>query len=317
VVSKVFFAVDVHGSTVVWKKWIKTPEFYKVNTLILAGDLTGKALVPIIKQLNDTWSSTYFGRKWIMKSEEEVKKFEEKLEGTGVYHFRTTREEVEKMKNEPQLRDNMIKEKMAERLQDWIKQLLSLVDTKKVMVVIMPGNDDEFLIDSVIKSFEDDNIIYPLDKIFEIEGHEVVSCPYTNPTPWSTPREMEEKELEKHLRKLINELGNVENSIFNFHAPPYGTKLDLAPKLSKDLRVEMVMGMPEFIHVGSKAVKKLEEEFQPLLGLHGHIHESSATDRVGKTLCFNPGSEYGEAILRGFIIEISKNGIENHWRVEG
>jgi Icc-related predicted phosphoesterase len=315
--SKIFFAVDVHGSTIVWRKWIRTPEIYKVDTLILAGDLTGKALVPIIEQSNNTWVSTYFGRRWVLKNEEEVKKYEEKLEGSGVYYVRTTSEEVTEMKNNPQLVDKMIKEKMMERIRNWMQLLVSSIDAKKITVVVMPGNDDELVIDSAIKEFEDDGIIYPLDKIFEIEGHEVVSSPYVNPTPWNTPREMEEKNLEKHLKKLIDNVGKIENSIFNFHAPPYDTKLDLAPKLGKDLRVEMVMGVPEFIHVGSKAVRKLEEKFQPMLGLHGHIHESSAVDRIGKTLCINPGSEYGEGLLRGFIIEISKKGVENYWRVEG
>ncbi|MHA1631554.1 MAG: metallophosphoesterase family protein [Candidatus Freyarchaeota archaeon] len=315
--AKLFFAVDVHGSTVVWRKWIKTPEIYKVDTLILAGDLTGKALVPLIKQPDGTWRSSYFGRTWVMRNEEEIKSYQEKLEGAGIYHFKTTREEVEEMKNNPKLVGKMIKEKMVERLRGWIEFLLSNIDTKKTMVVVMPGNDDEFVIDPVIKSFEDRGIIYPLDKVFEIEGHEVISSAYANPTPWNTPREMEEKDLEKHLKKHIDKLKNVENSIFNFHVPPYGTRLDLAPKLSKDLKIETVAGSVEYVHVGSKAVRKLEEKYQPMLGLHGHIHESTAIENIGRTLCLNPGSEYGEGILRGFIIEISRKGVENYWRVEG
>ena len=39
-------------------------------------------------------------------------------------------------------------------------------------------------------------------------------------------------------------------------------------------------------------------------GIHGHIHESRGTFKLGKTLCINPGSEYTEGILRGSLIEL-------------
>jgi Icc-related predicted phosphoesterase len=314
---KLFFAVDVHGSTLVWRKWIKAHEVYKVDALILAGDLTGKVLVPIIKQPDNTWTATYFGRKWILRSEGEIRDLENRLENAGAYFTRVTREEFEDLKNNPAKVERLMIEHMRSRLRTWLELLVTHVETRSIPTIVMPGNDDEYAIDDVIKSFEDRGIIYPLDKVFEIEGHEVISSPYVNPTPWKTPRELEEKELEKHLRKLIGKIKNPENAVFNFHCPPHNTHLDLAPKLTKDLKPVMIAGMVQYEHVGSRAVRKVIEEYQPVLGLHGHIHESCGADRLGKTIVLNPGSEYSEGVLRGYIVEIDRTGVKNYWRVEG
>ena len=314
---RLFFATDVHGSTVVWRKWIKACEVYKVNGIILAGDLTGKVLVPIIKQRDHTWTASYFGKKWTLKNENEIKDFENRLEGAGVYYIRVTKEEFEDLKKNPSKVEQLMITFMRDRLKNWLELLVRSINTREVLTVVMPGNDDEYVIDDVIKSFEDQGVIYPLDKVFEIEGHEVISSPYVNPTPWKTPRELEETEFEKHLRSLISKLKKPGNSIFNFHCPPYNTHLDLAPKLTKDLRPVVVAGMIQYEHVGSKAVRKVIEEYQPILGLHGHIHESGGVDRVKKTIVLNPGSEYSEGVLRGYIVEIDKERVKNYWRVEG
>jgi len=301
----------------VWRKWIKAQEVHRADTLIYAGDLTGKALVPIIRHPDGTWSARYFGRRWELKSESEVKEFERRLEGSGAYFIEVSREELEELKNNSDKVNRIIKEKMVERLKEWLDFLVKAINTRKIMTIVMPGNDDELVIDNVIKEYEDEGIIYPLDKVLEIEGHEVISSPYVNPTPWNTPREMTEKDLGKHLEGLVEKLSNPENSIFNFHCPPYGTHLDLAPKLTKDLRPVIVAGAVQYEHVGSKMVRKVIEKYQPLLGLHGHIHESGGMDSIGRTLVLNPGSEYGEGILKAYIVEITRDGVKNYWKAEG
>lgn len=64
--------------------------------------------------------------------------------------------------------------------------------------------------------------------------------------------------------------------------------------------------------VGSVAVREAIEQYQPLIGLHGHIHESRGATRIGRTVCVNPGSEYGEGILRGVIVEIEGDRVRSH-----
>lgn len=315
--SKIFFSVDVHGSSIVWRKWIRAVEMYNVNVLILAGDLTGKVLVPIIKHGDGPWTARYFGKKWMFKTESEVREFEDRLEGAGAYYIRVDEKELEELKNNPKLVEEVMNKKISERLRTWLDLLTSRVDTKSIITIVMPGNDDELFIDDIIREYEDKGVIYPLDKVLEIEGHEVISSPYVNPTPWKTPREMDEKSLEKHLENLVSKLGNASSSIFNFHPPPFNTHLDLAPKLTRDLRPVVVAGQVQYEHVGSKAVRKIIEKYQPLIGMHGHIHESGGMDKIGRTIIINPGSEYSEGVLKGFIVEVDREKLVNYWRIEG
>ena len=74
------------------------------------------------------------------------------------------------------------------------------------------------------------------------------------------------------------------------------------------------MGKPQVSRVDSKAVLKVIKEFEPMLGLHGHIHESTGEKHFGRTLCINPGSEYGEGILKGYIIEVKNGEVRKHWK---
>lgn len=314
---RIFFSVDVHGSTHVWRKWIRAVEVYGVNTLILAGDLTGKVLVPIVKRSSGVYTARYFGRVWELRDEDAVRKFEERLEGAGAYYIRVSEGELEELKNNPDKVNRIFIEKMVERLRMWLNLLVEKVDTRKVTTVVMPGNDDELVIDDVIKAYEDRGVIYPVDRVVDLRGVEMISCPYANPTPWNTPRELKESDLEKYLEKQISKLKDPSRSVFNIHPPPYNTHLDLAPKLGKDLKPVTIGGSVQYEHVGSKAVRKVIEKYQPIIGLHGHIHESGGADKIGRTVVINPGSEYSEGVLKGYIVEIEDGKLVNYWKVEG
>jgi uncharacterized protein len=169
-----------------------------------------------------------------------------------------------------------------------------------------PGNDDWFVIDDMIDNAK---LVHPCDKrVVEIDNHEMITSSASNPTPWLTPREMSEEDLEKHLRELCVKVKNQSTAIYNFHVPPYGYSLDLCPKLDENL----TMAADEKIHAGSLGAKAVIEEYQPLLGLHGHIHESRGAQKAGRTLLINPGSEYSEGILKGVIIMLDKKKIKDY-----
>jgi len=314
---KIFFSVDVHGATTVWRKWISAVSIYEADGLILSGDLTGKVLVPLIKMDDGFYKAGYFGTTWVLKTEDEMKDFERKLDNAGAYYIRADKSEVEELKNNPEKVKEIMKEKMVERMRGWLNLLTEKIDTKKIMTIVMPGNDDEFVIDPVIKEFEGKGIIYPLDKVLDIEGHELLSFEYVNPTPWDTAREADEGKLKNMLVEKLSVLKNPNNAMFNFHCPPINTKIDLAPKLDKNLRLVGGLDGVKYVHVGSKSVRWAIEKYQPLIGLHGHIHESSGFEMIGKTLCLNPGSEYGEGLLRGYIINITRDGVDNYWKIQG
>jgi len=319
---RIFFSADTHGNTVVWRKWLSAVQVYKADVLIFAGDLTGKAIVPVF-DYGDHYEAEVLGQKRKAKTKEELQKLLDFIEGLSYYYIVATPEEIQEIAADPKKQAELFERLMKERMKKWLDLIIEKLNLNEVLPIVMPGNDDEQYIDEVIKSYEDRGIVYPLDKVVEIPlGYAIISHEYVNPTPWNTPREAPEPKLKKMLEQKIKwamDKGytNFDKIIFNFHCPPWNTKLDLAPKLTKDLKPVYIGGKPVMVHVGSKAVREVIEKYQPILGLHGHIHESYASDKIGRTVVLNPGSEYSEGILRGFVVELTEEGLKNWWKIEG
>jgi len=310
-----FFTSDIHGSKKCWIKFLNAAEFYKADVIIMGGDITGKLIIPIIQHKDGKYTTSVFGKDYTLTTKEEVQEMMEKIKFSGYYPYVCDEEEVEKLETDKKKVDKLFDLLMVEELRKWLNMVEERVN-KNVKVIVSPGNDDRFIIDSTIK--ESERVIYPEERVVEIDDyHEMISCCWSNPTPWNSPREASEDELEKKFETEFNRVDNYDNLICNFHIPPYKSNLDSAPKLDKNLRVIYSMGKPEFIPVGSKSLQKLIKKYEPKLGLHGHIHESAGEKKYNKTLCLNPGSEYGEGILKGYLIDLTKDGIKRYWRVEG
>ncbi len=312
--TRILFATDMHGSEGVWRKFLNASAMLKVDVAICGGDLTGKMIVPIVEHKNGKYSYYHLKKTYTIDSSE-IEKAMKDIKGIGYYPYVTTESEYEEMTKNPKKVDEVFHKVMLSTLKDWF-DLIPEKLPKETRVIVCPGNDDRFPVDDLVNNHK--HVINGEGKVIEIDDqHEMVSCGWVNPSPWKTTREEEEDKLEERLEKYISQLKNVENAIFNFHAPPYQTKLDEAPLLDKDLNPIIQGGRVIMVPVGSKAVRKMIEKYQPFLGLHGHIHEASGSMKIGRTYCVNPGSEYAEGILRAFLIEFKGNKIIRLQRIEG
>jgi len=312
--TRILFATDMHGSEGVWRKFLNASAMLKVDVAICGGDLTGKMIVPIVEHKNGKYSYYHLKKTYTIDSSE-IEKAMKDIKGIGYYPYVTTESEYEEMTKNPKKVDEVFHKVMLSTLKDWF-DLIPEKLPKETRVIVCPGNDDRFPVDDLVNNHK--HVINGEGKVIEIDDqHEMISCGWVNPSPWKTTREEEEDKLEERLEKYISKLKNVENAIFNFHAPPYQTKLDEAPLLDKDLNPIIQGGRVIMVPVGSKAVRKMIEKYQPFLGLHGHIHEASGSMKIGRTYCVNPGSEYAEGILRAFLIEFKGNKIIRLQRIEG
>ncbi|MCS7126467.1 MAG: metallophosphoesterase [Aigarchaeota archaeon] len=310
---KIFFVADIHNSDLVFRKFLSIPKHHDVDVMILSGDLTGKAIIPIIDLREGCYQYTFKGKTRIIK-EQELDEVKNELRNCGVYPYVCSREEVEELKKDPEKVNRLFSKLIIENIHKWTLMIEEHIDRDK-QVITMPGNDDIFDIDPVLKRSERD--LYPLGRMVELpHGYGMISFEYVNPTPWNTPREADENKLWKMLEDVANLVDRDWSKIICcFHPPPYNTIIDVAPKLDKNLRPVYHLGEIEKVNVGSRSVRKFLETYKPLIGLHGHIHESPGYDRVEKTIVFNPGSEYSSGILKGLILEIDKNGLRNWYRI--
>jgi Icc-related predicted phosphoesterase len=312
--TKLIFATDMHGSEGTWRKFLNVSAMLKVNVAICGGDLTGKMIVPVVENNNGKYAYYLMGKVNETDSKGLEKAYRD-IRGIGYYPHLTNETEYKEMKENPEKVNQVFHDVMVSTLKRWFDLIPEKVPAETRMVVC-PGNDDRLLVDEIIATYK--NVINGENAVINLDdNHEMISCGWVNPSPWKTAREEEEDKLEARLESYISKLANVKSSIFNFHAPPYESKLDEAPLLDKELNPIIRGGAVVMVPVGSKAVRKTIEKYQPFLGLHGHIHEASGSMKIGKTYCVNPGSEYAEGIIRAFLIEFKGDKFVRLQRIEG
>ncbi|MEM3685390.1 MAG: hypothetical protein QXT39_06985, partial [Conexivisphaerales archaeon] len=301
--TRIFFVSDIHGSERCFRKFLNAAKFYNANVLILGGDITGKALVPVV-QMPDGRFKLNFQRQEMTVKKKDLQDYLSSLRNNGLYYFMTTPEELQKLAGDKQGVERIFMAQMSSTLKSWMDLANERLKGTGVVCYISPGNDDKFEMDSLLKDSE--HVINPENKVVEIQGgYEMITLGFANPTPWNSPREVSDERLLKMIEELASQLRSPQRSIFNLHVPPFGTELDKTPAVNSQLEYERSgLGMVKVVNVGSKAVRSSIERYQPLLGLHGHIHESRGFVWLGRTLCLNPGSDYGEGMLRGALIEL-------------
>jgi Icc-related predicted phosphoesterase len=313
---RIFYVTDLHGSEICWKKFLNAGAFYKADVVILGGDVTGKAMVPIVQHANGSWDASLQDFREELGTEGEVAEFEKRVMNRGYYPIRVSDEEYVAMQEDEDLVDKRFKEVMVEGISRWIDMAEDKLGSSGIRVVACPANDDMFEIDDILSHA---NVVETGDEDhpIEIDGMTMISMGWTNPTPWHTFREAEEPDLAIRIERALTHAPDPEHTIFNFHAPPYGSRLDYAPALNDDLSYKA--GGQALRPVGSTAVRDAVKSYQPLLSLHGHIHESKGSVRLGKTLALNPGSSYEEGVLQAAVVNIDtkKNKVKNYILVNG
>jgi Icc-related predicted phosphoesterase len=307
----IYFASDIHGSDVCWRKFLNAAKFYGADILVMGGDVSGKAVVPIVARAGGHVAAEITGDRVLGTAE--LDQVEARIRDMGFYPFRTTDEELDQIWRDRDAVHRVFLELMRDSLDRWMAWAEQKLAGTGVQLFVMTGNDDPPELREQIRAAASP-LIDPEDELIDLgEGFAMISCGWSNRTPWDSPREMDEDELERHIEKLASVVPDPARAVFNLHVPPAGTAIDQAPVLDGSLKPTVKGGAVLMESVGSVAVRHVIERHQPLLSLHGHIHESRGAIKIGRTLCVNPGSEYADGILLGALIELdARKGIKSY-----
>ena len=316
---RLYICSDIHASERTWRKLLNSVKanVYKADAVLIAGDLTGKALIPVVRDDGgNTWTATLLGQRRVARNERELEELERSIADVGYYAVRVSRDEHAAMDRDPELVKQRFHEAIERRVADWMALAAERLEDSNVPVYLMPGNDDEFEIDPILdQSTYCRNVNEQLVEL--TPWHQLVSMGWSSPTPWSTPRELPEEEFLDRLSDLLRGVREPRKTVIMTHVPPYDSGLDTAPLLSPDLRPTVTAGDLLRGPVGSTGVRHAIETFRPVLGVHGHIHESGGERKIKDTVCLNAGSESSMGVLRGYVVDISERGVERTLRVEG
>lgn len=309
-----FYAADIHGSEVCWRKFLNAGKFYRANLVILGGDIVGKAIMPIEVDSSQVGRAVVGTRTVELEGEAAFTEFEAKVRDSGFYPYRATPDEMVTLRQEDAARRVVFERVVRESLERWL-QIAERKFDPGTQVLVMGGNDDPWFVDEILA--ESPHLLNGDGRVLEIEGVEIASLGYSNPTPWHTHRELEEDELLIRLKSLVGSVRDPARTILNIHVPPHGSGLDDAPLLDESFRPITSLGQVQMVPVGSTAVRTIIEEVQPLLGIHGHIHESRGIRMLGSATVVNPGSDYGTGRLNGAVFEVKKGGLRGSQLVVG
>ncbi|MGE5691608.1 MAG: metallophosphoesterase family protein [Pseudomonadota bacterium] len=312
---RLFYATDVHGSDRCFTKFVNAGAFYGADAILLGGDITGKAIVPLVAA-GGRYEGLFLGEPVAVEAGTALDELERKIANTGYYAWRCTADEEAEVAADQGARDALFLRLMKERLGRWVGLAEERLRPHRIACLVNAGNDDPPEVDEVVEA--SDWVTFLEGRVVELsDGTQVASCGYANMTPWRCPRDIPEDDLGRRLEAVIAELDDPGRAIFNFHCPPYDTGIDAGPKLGEDFRLTASAGGVEMHPVGSTSCRAAIERHQPLLGLHGHLHESRGTFKLGRTVCINPGSEYNEGVLRGALIEIQKGKLKSYQLTAG
>ena len=313
--TRIYFVSDLHGSSLCFRKFVNAAPIYEANVLILGADLAGKAIQSVVHQPGGRWTTRFVGTEYDVEDGPELAALEKLIADHGFYAYRAEPGELEAMQEDGAL-DDLFLRLMRERLTEWLTIADERLRPRGVPLYFMLGNDDPpelaDLLDSAPWGTHCEGKVVWID-----DDHEMISRGYSNVTPWHTYREETEDQLAAAITQSADQLAHPERAIFNLHPPPLDTQLDDAPKLDAELQVQAVLGQVQYVPVGSSAVREAELERQPLLGLHGHIHESAGVRRLGRTMIINPGSDYSTGALNGALITLEKDKVKGHQLVRG
>lgn len=311
--TRLLFATDLHAGEQTFRKFLNAPPIYDADVLILGGDLTGKVVAPILER-DGVYTARMLGEP-VTSDEDGLEELERDFRNLGFYPVHLDDEEYDRLREDDDAREAMVEGLLHEQVARWLALAAERLGESGRPLFVTGGNDDPLSIERIL-----DAAHYAANaesRVLRVDGrHELASTGYGNPTPWTCPRDIPESELAGRIDGMLEGVEDMSSAIFNFHVPPFDSSLDVAPQL--DTNVDPPAIVPgATASVGSKAVREAIERHQPMLSLHGHIHESRGVVEIGRTVCVNPGSEYGEGILRAAVIDVDAGEVVNVQLVAG
>ena len=319
--TRLFFASDFHGSQRIFRKFMNAAKHYEADVLVMGGDVVGKLAIPVIREGKDRYRAHLMGKTEHLEGEDGLKDFEQRLGTLGYYSKIMDEDEYRAIESDAEAVDRLFQDLARERLASWIELAETRLAESGTKCFVIGGNDDEPEVLELLKNANTQSLVFCEGKEVQIDDHHtMISVGFSNRTPWKTPREIDDDDLGGMIEGLAEGVADAERAIFNIHVPPVDSTLDTCPMLdwSTSPPTQIVKAGQVVLHgAGSKAVRRAIETHQPLLSLHGHIHESAGVVKIGRTTSVNPGSEYGEGVLRGCLLTLGRDEVKNYQLTAG
>jgi len=148
---RIFFATDIHGSDVCFRKFVNAADFYGAKVLILGGDITGKTITPIIQTPEGGWRVKFLGEVIEVRNPKRLKEVVGRIGEVGSYPLVLTAKEYEDFQNDPAGVTAVFDRLMHDSVVRWVRLAEERLRGKDVEIFVQPGNDDTYAIDDALR----------------------------------------------------------------------------------------------------------------------------------------------------------------------
>jgi Icc-related predicted phosphoesterase len=287
---RLLFVTDLHGSTSAFRKLLDAPERHGVEALVCAGDIAGTRLYPIVRGRNGRHVLYQGGTPEGLDGHAALAEARAELEARGGYPVTLSDEEYPAIARDSAARRRILTRAISARLEEWIALAEDRLYGTGVKCYLAGGDNDDEATLAALGGTDGDTVIPCEGRVVDVLGLPMVSLGWSPSTAGRPPREASEARLRTMLADAIAPLDDPRQAIFNLHAPPRNPRLT----------------------TGSRAVAAAIRAHQPLLGLHGHIHESPGVKKIGRTVCINPGSESQAGALLGAVVAVAPGKVASY-----
>ncbi len=310
-----FFTADLQGSMDCWKKLLNAADLFRVDALIVGGNLTGSALQSIVREKGDTWHTMLGSAPLRVKGREKLSGLEERIRNMGRYPCMVSSEEAQELAQSVSLRQKRLELEVSLILRRWLELAEKKLRKKGVRLVMLPGEEDPLFIDTIIK--ESSAVQWAQGEIIDLTPtNKMISEGASCCKDRGDGYRFSDEEIFHHLQNRVNELGELYNHIFTIQVPPRDAALSDAPRLNC---AREQGGREQHPHLsGCAAVRRFIETYQPLLSLHGYPRGRENTfTHIGRTLCLVPGSGRREGLLTGYLVTLNRSEIQDFQPIQG
>ena len=299
---RVFFATDIHGSEVCWRKFLNAAAFYKADLVVLGGDVTGKVMVPIVAH-NGYWQVVVRGETIRMETKAGARGGPSSRSATpGSYPAIVSPDELQDLSEEEGAVDRRFSAEMTPSLDRWLDMADGKLRGGEIPCILNGGNDDIWEIDDIIEAspsvtFGEGKVARPRRLPPGLDG---LDQPHAvEHIPRGAGGGARGQDRGGRRARCRTWSGRSSTSTRR----PTGPAWTRRPRSTTTLRP--MHGGAVMKPVGSTAVRDAIVSYQPMLSVHGHIHESRGIKKMGRTLAINPGSVYGDGVLQGAVLELN------------
>ncbi len=141
--TRLFFATDIHGSERTFRKFINAGKFYDVNVIVMGGDISGKLMIPIIRESGGHYRATLQGTVHKLTTEAELKELQDKIGLLGFYSQIMDEDEYKELAGKPEEVNTLFHKLARQRLASWVDLAETRLKGTGIRCFVTGGNDDE------------------------------------------------------------------------------------------------------------------------------------------------------------------------------